>query len=169
MSPLYQGLTCMPPSVDNSSAGTCTVGGFPSYVVKATNVAQIQLAVNFARNLNIRLVVKNTGHDFNGRSSGSGALSVWTHHLKSINFYQTYTTSSYSGPAIKVGAGVQGFELYEAAEKFGVTAVGGEGMTVGYAGGYLAGGGHSPLSPKYGIAADSVRMFLDMSCTELLY
>ncbi|EXF83009.1 hypothetical protein CFIO01_08050 [Colletotrichum fioriniae PJ7] len=156
MSPLYQGLTCMPPSVDNSSAGTCTVGGFPSYVVKATNVAQIQLAVNFARNLNIRLVVKNTGHDFNGRSSGSGALSVWTHHLKSINFYKTYTTTSYSGPALKVGAGVQGFELYEAAEKFGVTAVGGEGMTVGYAGGYLAGGGHSPLSPKYGIAADSV-------------
>ncbi|TEA17243.1 FAD-linked oxidoreductase ZEB1 [Colletotrichum sidae] len=156
MSPLYQGLTCMPPSVNNISAGSCTVGGFPSYVVKATNVAQIQLAVNFARNLNLRLVVKNTGHDFNGRSSGSGALSVWTHHLKSINFYQSYKTKSYSGPALKVGAGVQGFEVYEAAEKYGVTAVGGEGMTVGFAGGYLAGGGHSPMSPLYGIAADSV-------------
>ncbi|KAI8293636.1 FAD-linked oxidoreductase ZEB1 [Colletotrichum sp. SAR11_240] len=156
MSPLYQGLTCMPSGVNNISAGTCTVGGYPSYVVKATNVAQIQLAVNFARNLNLRLVVKNTGHDFNGRSSGSGALSVWTHFLKSINFYNNYKTGSYSGPALKVGAGVQGFELYEAAEKYGVTAVGGEGMTVGYAGGYLAGGGHSPMSPKYGIAADSV-------------
>ncbi|KAJ0383473.1 hypothetical protein COL922a_010418 [Colletotrichum nupharicola] len=156
MSPLYQGLTCMPSGVNNISAGTCTVGGYPSYVVKATNVAQIQLAVNFARNLNLRLVVKNTGHDFNGRSSGSGALSVWTHLLKSINFYNNYKTGSYSGPALKVGAGVQGFELYEAAEKYGVTAVGGEGMTVGYAGGYLAGGGHSPMSPKYGIAADSV-------------
>ncbi|KAF6796333.1 restculine oxidase [Colletotrichum sojae] len=156
MSPLYQGLTCVPPSVNNISTGACTVGGYPSYVVKATNVAQIQLAVNFARNLNLRLVVKNTGHDFNGRSSGSGALSVWIHHLKSINFYESFKTASYSGPALKVGAGVQGFELYEAAEKHGVTAVGGEGMTVGYAGGYLAGGGHSPLSPKYGIAADSV-------------
>ncbi|KAF6785389.1 restculine oxidase, partial [Colletotrichum musicola] len=61
MSPLYQGLTCVPPSVNNISAGACTVGGYPSYVVKATNVAQIQLAVNFARNLNLRLVVKNTG------------------------------------------------------------------------------------------------------------
>ncbi|KAL0936090.1 restculine oxidase [Colletotrichum truncatum] len=156
VTPLYQGLTCMPTAITNVSAGICKVGGFPSYVLKATNVAQIQLAVNFARNLNLRLVVKNTGHDFNGRSCGSGALSIWTHHLKSINFYDNYKSSSYSGPALKVGAGVQGFELYEAADKYDVTAVGGEGMTVGFAGGYLAGGGHSPLSTKYGIAADSV-------------
>ncbi|KAF7556408.1 hypothetical protein G7Z17_g1471 [Cylindrodendrum hubeiense] len=153
MSPLYEGMTCQP---SEDPAGTCTLGGFPSYVVDAKNVAHIQLAVNFARALNLRLVIKNTGHDFNGRSVGAGALSIWTHNFKSINYYKTYTSGSYSGAAIKVGAGVIGQEVYEAAEKYGVTVVGGEGMSVGYAGGFLAGGGHSPMSPLYGLGADQI-------------
>ncbi|PKS12974.1 hypothetical protein jhhlp_000315 [Lomentospora prolificans] len=153
MSPLYQGLTCMPTA---DKTGSCTLGGFPSYVVKASNVAHIQLAVNFARNSNLRLVVKNTGHDFNGRSVGAGALSIWTTEFKSIDYIKKYKTKSYSGPAFKVGAGVIGKELYEAAERYGLTTVGGEGMTVGFAGGYLAGGGHSPMSPMYGMGADQI-------------
>lgn len=123
MSPLYQGQTCLP---QNAATGTCTIGGFPSYVVKVKNVGQIQLAINFARNLNLRLVVHNTGHDFLGKSTGAGALSIWTHHLKDIKFIESYKTPSYSGPAFKLGAGVQVGELYAAANKYGVTAVGGE-------------------------------------------
>ncbi|RMJ17573.1 hypothetical protein CDV36_002767 [Fusarium kuroshium] len=153
MSPLYQGLTCLP---SGNYTDDCTLGGYPEYVVKATNVAQIQLAVNFARTLNIRLVVKNTGHDFIGRSLGSGSLSIWTSKLKGVKFYSNYKSGSYSGPAMRVGAGVIGQELYEAADKYGVTVVGGEGKTVGFAGGYISGGGHSPLSPLYGLAADQV-------------
>ncbi len=38
--------------------GNCTQGGFPVYVLNATTVRQIQLAVNFARNKNLRLVIK---------------------------------------------------------------------------------------------------------------
>lgn len=34
--------------------------------------------------------------------------------------------------------------------------VGGEGLTVGYTGGYLQGGGHSPLSSILGMGADHV-------------
>lgn len=34
--------------------------------------------------------------------------------------------------------------------------VGGEGLTVGYSGGYLQGGGHSPLSSILGMGADHV-------------
>ncbi|EXK25348.1 hypothetical protein FOXG_17560 [Fusarium oxysporum f. sp. lycopersici 4287] len=153
MSPVYEGLTCQ--SSENPS-GTCKLGGYPAYVIDAQNVGHIQLAINFARTLNLRLVIKNTGHDFNGRSVGAGALSIWTHRFKSIKYYKTYKTSSYSGPALKVGAGVIGQELYAAAEQYGVTAVGGEGLSVGYAGGYLAGGGHSPMSPKYGMGADQI-------------
>uniref|UniRef100_A0A0D2XJA8 FAD-binding PCMH-type domain-containing protein n=1 Tax=Fusarium oxysporum (strain Fo5176) TaxID=660025 RepID=A0A0D2XJA8_FUSOF len=122
-----------------------------------TKVAHVnQLAVNFARSMNLRLVIKNTGHDFNGRSAGAGALSVWMQRFKSIQFLKSYKTKFYSGPALKVGAGVIGSELYEAAERYGITAVGGEGMSVGYAGGFLAGGGHSPMSPLYGMGADQV-------------
>jgi hypothetical protein len=39
-------------------AGNCTRGGFASYVVNVSNVKQVQAAVNFARNQNIRLVMK---------------------------------------------------------------------------------------------------------------
>lgn len=155
MSPIYQGETCMPQNGANSSR-TCELGGYPTYVVKIDNVAQIQLAVNFARNLGIRLVVKNTGHDFLGKSAGAGALSIWTHHLKTIQYLESVSTASYSGPAIKLGAGVQVAELYEAASKLGVTAVGGECPGVGVSGGYIAGGGHSPMSSKYGLGADQV-------------
>jgi FAD/FMN-containing dehydrogenase len=142
------------PQDGNSS--TCTLGGFPSYAVKATNVFQIQLAINFARNLNLRLVVKNTGHDFLGKSCGAGALSIWTHNLKDIQFISSYKTPSYKGAALKIGAGVQVGELYAAANKYGVTAVGGECEGVGVAGGYTTGGGHSPMSGKLGLGSDQV-------------
>lgn len=153
MSPLYQGETCMP---QNGNTTQCTLGGFPSYAVKARGVYQIQLAVNFARNLGLRLVVKNTGHDFLGKSCGSGALSIWTHNLKSIEFRKSFKTPSYSGPALEIGAGVQVGELYAAAKQYGVTAVGGECKGVGVSGGYTAGGGHSPLSSKFGLGSDQV-------------
>ncbi|KAI1496539.1 FAD binding domain-containing protein [Biscogniauxia marginata] len=152
---LFQGLTCMPPTLIPSS-NNCTVGGYPAYAVKVRNVAQIQLAVNLARNLNLRLVVKNTGHDFSAKSTGMGALSVWTHNLKDIRFFEYYKQGSYTGPAFKIGTGVQAFELYAAAKEYGVTVVGGEGRTVGVMGGYILGGGHSPLSSLYGMGADQV-------------
>jgi hypothetical protein len=42
--------------------GSCTLGGYPNYVIKAKTVFDIQVAVNFARNFGVRLVVKNTGN-----------------------------------------------------------------------------------------------------------
>ncbi|GAP89250.2 putative fad linked oxidase-like protein [Rosellinia necatrix] len=153
MSPLFQGKTCMP---QNGNDSTCDLGGFPSYAVNVSTVAQIQLAINFARNTNIRLVVKNTGHDFLGKSSGAGALSIWTHNLKSIQFIEHYNGCGYTGNAMKLGAGVEVGELYAAADKYGVSAVGGECKGVGVTGGYIQGGGHSPLSSLYGMGADQV-------------
>lgn len=125
MWPLYEGRTCLPSDIAVSS--NCTLGGYPSYAVNVSNVAQIQLAVNFARNAGIRLVVKNTGHDFFGKSAGAGALSIWTHHLKQIEYLPHYRSPSYTGPAVKMGAGVQAEEIYAAAKRYGVTVVGGEG------------------------------------------
>ncbi|KAJ6035593.1 FAD linked oxidase N-terminal [Penicillium canescens] len=153
MWPLFEGRTCLPTT---NASGSCTVGGYSSYAVNATTVAQIQLAVNFARNAGLRFVVKNTGHDFNGKSTGAGALGIWTHHLKEIDYIENYQSSSYQGPAVKMGAGVQAHEIYEKANELGFTVVGGEGKTVGVAGGYVLGGGHSPLSSIYGLAADQV-------------
>ncbi|KAF2020151.1 FAD binding domain-containing protein [Aaosphaeria arxii CBS 175.79] len=156
--PIYQGLTCTPPAIYDS--GGCTLGGYPSYVVKASTVLDIQLGINFARNDGVRLVVKNTGHDYTGKSAGLGALSIWTHGLKDIQYIESYVDGSgYKGPAFKAGAGVQVSELYKAASDRGVMVVGSDAQTVGIMGGYIQGGGYSPLSSSYGLAADQVLGF----------
>lgn len=152
--PLYQGRTCLPTS--DPASGNCTLGAFPIYMVNVSSVAQIQLAVNFARNANLRLVIKNTGHDYLGKSSGAGALGIWTHNLKDMTFYPELRIAGYSGPALKIGAGVTVREMYVKAHEHGVSALGGICESVGYAGGYVAGGGHTPLSGLYGMAADHV-------------
>ncbi|KAL7269882.1 hypothetical protein RUND412_007436 [Rhizina undulata] len=156
MSPFFEGNSCLP--TDDPTA-TCALGGYPNYVINASSVLDIQVAVNLARNLNMRLVVKNTGHDFSGKSSGANSLSVWTHWLKEITYYPSFSGFGYSGPAFKVGTGIQGFEIYEAAYAQGLMVVGGEGVTVGFAGGYIQGGGHSPLSSLHGMAADQVLQY----------
>ncbi|KAK3303035.1 uncharacterized protein B0T15DRAFT_262003 [Chaetomium strumarium] len=152
--PLFQGRTCMPTA--NPDSGNCTHGGYPLYAVNVSNVGHIQLAVNLARNENLRLVIKNTGHCYLGKSSGAGALSIWTHRLKDLRYYAHLEIPGYAGPAMKVGAGVTVREVYAEAHKNGVSALGGICESVGYAGGYIAGGGHTPLSGLHGMAADHV-------------
>lgn len=154
MSPHEVGLTCQPSSLLDTEG--CTQGGYPSYTVNASSVSQIQLAVNFARNNGIRFVIKNTGHDFLGKSSGAGSLSVWVHGMNDMEFIPSYNSSGWSGPVIKTGAGVQGFELYDFAYQNDVTAMGGLCVTVGVVGGWFQGGGHGPLSPLFGMGADDV-------------
>lgn len=51
-----EGDTCY--SAAETEGLNCTQGGFPVYVVNATTVKHIQVAVNFARNKNLRLVIK---------------------------------------------------------------------------------------------------------------
>ncbi|GAB1728323.1 hypothetical protein NU195Hw_g2717t1 [Hortaea werneckii] len=165
LSPLYQGMSCQPPSEFNSTVGAfdngglCTQGGYPSYVVDVRTVAQMQLAINFARNKGIRLVVKNTGHDFSGKSGGAGSLSLWTHHLKETALVKHYKSANYSGSAFKAGAGIQGFEIYKAISSYGLTTLGGECPTVSPTGGWIMGGGHAPASGIWGMGADHALAF----------
>ncbi|KAK7961172.1 hypothetical protein PG988_012386 [Apiospora saccharicola] len=139
----------------------CSLGNHASYAIDASKeedaaVKSIQVALEFVRRHNIRLVVKNTGQDYLGRSTGTGALSLWTHHLKSTDFIPAYNSSHYTGPALKMGAGVQGFEAYAAANATGHRIVGGSCPTVGIAGGYSQGGGHSILASRHGLGSDNV-------------
>jgi hypothetical protein len=103
---------------------TCTLGGYPEYVVKVSNVAYIQLAINFARAANMRLVSKNTGHCYLGKSTGAGALSLWMHNMDQIDFFANYRRPGYSGSALKLAARVTVRQFYEAADKNGVTVSG---------------------------------------------
>ncbi|KAJ5379865.1 uncharacterized protein N7496_002293 [Penicillium cataractarum] len=147
--------TCDPFTAETKA---CTLGNFPDYSVNVSSSADIVAAVNFARDNNIRFVIKNTGHDYLGRSTGAGALSVWTHHLTDIE-YTEWSDSTYQGPAFKIGAGVLGYQILEAATDKGLVVVTGECPTVGLAGGYTQGGGHSALSTEFGLGADQTLEF----------
>ncbi|KAF2204088.1 FAD binding domain-containing protein [Delitschia confertaspora ATCC 74209] len=152
-----EGNHCLPSAGPNS---TCTQGGYPVYVVNATTVRHVQMAVNFARNQNIRLVVKNTGHDFNGKSAGAHALSIWVHNLKGFKYLPSYlsntTSSIYQGPAAAIGAGMQSFEVQQAQLPYNITMISPGGTTVGNVGGFMMAGGHSSYTSYYGFAADHI-------------
>ncbi|OQE16278.1 hypothetical protein PENFLA_c028G01910 [Penicillium flavigenum] len=136
----------------------CRLGNYVNYAVNVSSSDQVVAAVNFARDNNIRFVIRNTGHDYLGRSTGAGALSVWTHHLNDIE-YKDWFSPTYQGPAFKIAAGVVGYQILEAASAKGLVVVTGECPTVGLAGGYTQGGGHSALSTKFGLGADNTLEF----------
>jgi FAD/FMN-containing dehydrogenase len=91
-----------------------------------------------------------------GKSTGKGALSIWTHNLNSVEPLLNYRSPTYNGPALKMGAGVTGDAAYAAAHKLGFRVVGGYSPTVGVAGGYTLGGGTSALTQLHGLGADNV-------------
>lgn len=150
-----QGNTCL---ASRNPTGNCTQGGFPVYVVNATSVKHVQAAVNFARNTNVRLIIKNTGHESVGRSAGAGSLSIWTHYLKGFELLADYKQpgGNYTGTAARVGAGLQVYEAFGHALRSNVTLTAASCLTVGSYGGWITGGGHSPLSSLYGLGVDQV-------------
>ncbi|RFU25707.1 hypothetical protein B7463_g10637, partial [Scytalidium lignicola] len=81
-------------------------------------------------------------HNFMSQATGKGALSLWTHNLKNPEVDLNYVSSTYRGPAMKIGAGVLWYEAEEMANRFGFVVVAGECPTVGIAGGSIQAGGH---------------------------
>ncbi|ESZ91957.1 hypothetical protein SBOR_7666 [Sclerotinia borealis F-4128] len=142
--------SCHPFSPESSP---CPLGNYVDYAVDVSKSDDIIAAIKFAKSHNVRFVIRNTGHDYLGKSTGVGALAVWTHHLKNISF-SDWSSGFYTGKAMKIGAGIQGFDALEAAHAAGFVTVGGECPTVGIAGGYTQGGGHSALSSNFGMGAD---------------
>lgn len=97
---------------------------------------------------------RNTGHDFAGRSIGAGALSIWTHNLKSFEYLLQYTQGNYSGKAVHFASGLEAWELFNHMFQNNITVVAPGGRTVGANGGWFAGGGHGNLASYYGLASD---------------
>ncbi|KAI1298197.1 hypothetical protein F5Y03DRAFT_368218 [Xylaria venustula] len=153
MNPWYQNASCSP---FYRTGEPCELGNYVSYAISISGPEDVATAIQFTQTYNVRLVIKNTGHDFLGKSTGKGALSLWTHNLKSMTINTNYTSTAYTGPAVKVGAGVKGGDLLLYASNAGYRAVTGDCATVGVAGGYTAGGGHGLLVGTYGLAADNV-------------
>ncbi|KAK2737646.1 hypothetical protein FQN57_007453 [Myotisia sp. PD_48] len=136
----------------------CNIGAYVQYSVKAANAKDVSETIKFANRHNIRIVIRNSAHDYLGRSTGAGAIAIWTHHMTDIEI-KNYESKQYKGKAIKVAAGVQLGAAYKAAADQKHFVVGGHCPTVGYAGGYTQGGGHGAMTSSYGLAADQTLEF----------
>ncbi|KAB8231458.1 FAD-dependent oxidoreductase [Aspergillus alliaceus] len=142
----------------------CGQGRISLYSVVAKSASHIQEAVRFAKLHNLRLAIRNSGHCFLGRSTAPESLQIFTNGMKDIQFRDNFIAAGApnnksEGPAVTIAAGVMLNELYAAVGKAGRTVVAGASHTVGAAGGYIQGGGHSFLGPWKGMASDNALEF----------
>lgn len=132
----------------------------PSYYIDVGQVSDVQAALKFANDTGVPLVIKNSGHDYRGRSSAPNSLALWTHNLRPApKLERDFTPEGCSAPAadsVTYGAGEGFLGLYEFAEENNVTIVGGSSRTVGAGGGWLNGAGHGALSNTLGMGVDNV-------------
>lgn len=140
----------------------------PSYYLEVQNPHDVQAAFRFSKKTGVKLVIKNSGHDHLSRSSQKGALALWTRKLQSLSYNPAFAPSgcgkngtAYN--AITTGAGVNFDEVYAFADAHNVTFIGGYSSTVGVSGGWVQAGGHSVLSPVYGLGIDRVIEFESMT------
>lgn len=152
MAQFFANMSCDPFTAPSDQ---CAIGNYVQNAVNATGYDEFHKTIAFATKKNIRFVIRNTGHDYFGKSTGSGAIALWTHHMKSMDFVN-YRSDDYHGQAMRLGAGVQVEEALAAAHARGLVVAGGQCQSVGIAGGYTQGGGHSLLSSMIGLSADQV-------------
>ncbi|KAH0586775.1 hypothetical protein H2248_005624 [Termitomyces sp. 'cryptogamus'] len=139
----------------------CKLGSVPEYFIDIQSAEDVAAAFQFVRRTRVPLVIKNTGHDYKGRSSVPHSLALWTHNLKKISYDPEFVPEgcSQSKPGVTFGAGVQWGEAYPFAEAHNITIVGGSDRSVGVVGGWLQGGGHGALSNTMGLGVDRVLQY----------
>jgi len=116
----------------------------------------LKAGVRFAQAHNLKVVIKSSGHDYLGRSTAKNSFLLWTRSFQNITFHDSFVVAGRSiGTAVTVGGAVGLGTLYQATKAQGKIYVGGTAATVAAAGGYVQGGGHSALSPTFGLGADN--------------
>jgi FAD/FMN-containing dehydrogenase len=129
-----------------------------TYAIAAGNAADVVAAVDFARENNLRLVVKGGGHSYHGTSNAADSLLIWTRSMNGIVLHDAFvgegcTATQSPQPAVTVEAGAMWIDVYDAVTtKAGRYAQGGGCVTVGVAG-LIQSGGFGSFSKNYGMAA----------------
>ncbi|CAI6089480.1 unnamed protein product [Clonostachys chloroleuca] len=150
--------SCLPPNVtDYNPEIGCQVGAYPQFVANVTSAEQVAIALSWAASRNIRVVVKGTGHDLVGRSTGAYSLSIWTHNLRSLSTDNSWPIpgTNETASVLIAGSGNVWGDALAYALSHGRAVCTGADATVGL-GGFTTGGGHGPMSGTYGLAADQV-------------
>jgi hypothetical protein len=129
-----------------------------AYAIKARNTYDVVAGINFARENNLRLVVKGGGHSYYGTSSAPDSLLIWTRAMNKVTTHDAFVGQGCAGRiapvfAVSAEAGAMWIDLYDqVTTKGGRYVQGGGCFTVGVAG-LTLGGGFGSYSKRFGTAA----------------
>jgi hypothetical protein len=132
-----------------------------AYAIVAHRTEDVVAAVNFARNKNLRLVVRGGAHSYKGGSNAADSLLIWTRAMNNINIHDRFVAQGGEGnldpqPAVTLEAGTMWIDAYNAVTtEAGRYVQGGGCATVGVVG-LIHGGGFGSFSKHYGMAAASL-------------
>ena len=85
----------------------------------ARTTDDVVAAVNFARENNLRLVVKGGGHSYQGTSNAADSLLIWTRGMNAVTLHDAFVGAGCAGrhapqPAVTVEAGAIWGQVYDA-------------------------------------------------------
>ena len=132
-----------------------------AYAVKARNASDVAAAVNFARENNLRLVVKGGGHSYLGTSNAPDSLLIWTRAMHEVTLHDAFVGKGCEGrisptPAVSAEAGAVWMDLYDAVTTKGGRYVQGGGCTTVGVAGLVQSGGFGSFSKGFGTAASGL-------------
>ncbi|VUC37252.1 unnamed protein product [Clonostachys rosea] len=150
-----------------------TTGPLPDYRLRARSIEDVQSAVRFATDHNIRLAVVTTGHDQLGRSDAGSGLLLDLSYLRGIKVHESFVPTSRGTerldhtkepnvitpiPGVQAaatfGPAAAGLYLNYALDPSGLFSMTGAAATVAIAGGWGQNGGYGPLTSQYGLGVD---------------
>ena len=132
----------------------------PEYEVIAKSENDIQKTVIFAKNLKIPITIKTTGHSFSGQSTGRGSININMKEFSEgsetwVKNSHTDSCGTFTRDSVRVGGGQRWMDVYKTVgNKYDI--IGGGGLTVSAAGGWLGGGGLSTMHRTYGLGVDNL-------------
>ena len=127
---------------------------YPSFIIITKTASDIQKCVLFASLHNIQISIWSTGHSYSGRSSANQSLMI---NLSNMTNYRLNSDDDnpLNYTSITVETGLRWQNIYKIVNDANKIMVGGSSLDVG-PGGYSLNGGHSPLTPSYGLSSDYV-------------
>lgn len=128
------------------------------YAVAAHSSADVAAAVKFAKDNNLRIVIKGGGHSYQGTSNCKDSLMVWTRAMHKIELHDEFVAQGCESkqqpqPAVTAGAGAYWLQMYTEVTTKGRRYVQGGGCTTVGVAGLIQSGGFGSFSKHYGTAS----------------
>jgi len=130
------------------------------YAAEVETAEDVSKAVQFAKQHNLRLVVKGGAHSYLGQSNAVDSFLIWTKRLDKIEMLNKFVPQGSTGvapiEAVSVAGGAIWVDVYDKVVVKGRRYVQGGGCTSVGVGGHLQTGGFGSFSKRFGMSAGGI-------------